>query len=284
MPGEQREQRIRAHRDFFARLITANAGVADNESLRSAFASTPREHFLGPGPWKILARSGYIDTPSDDPAFVYQDAAIALDSEAKINNGQPSLHALCFNALNISEGETITHIGAGTGYYTAVLATLTGPQGFVHAFEIEAKLAQRAAENLADTTQVTVYERSGSEGSLPNSDVVYVCAGATGPQNAWLDALRIRGRLLFPLTGANYAGGLLLIKRASAETYDAKFLSAAMFIGCAGARDAATEERLTEAFSRSDLKSVQSLQRNSPPDDTCWFAGDHWWLSRSPAL
>jgi hypothetical protein len=38
-----------------------------------------RETFAGPGPWSILTFSGtdYVQTPDDDPAFLYQDVLIA---------------------------------------------------------------------------------------------------------------------------------------------------------------------------------------------------------------
>ena len=284
MREEDATDRLQAHRDFFAALITSNAGVAEPGALQAAFASTPRERFLGNGPWKVLTSVGYIETPSDDPAFVYYDAAIAIEPRKGVNNGQPTLHALCLAALNVLPGESITHIGAGTGYYTAILSKLTGPKGSVYAFEIEPRLAKRAAENLAAAAHVTVFDRSGSEGQLPTSDIVYVSAGATGPQSAWLKALNVGGRLLFPLTPAKGAGGMLLIKRTPFEAYEASFLSGAMFIPCVGARDDHTAERLSHAFDRGDWKSVQSLRLNSPPDETCWFAGQDWWLSTAPAI
>lgn len=287
MRSDGREERAQAYREFFAKLVTGNAGLAERQdlkaacSLRAAFAAVERERFVGAGPWKILTRAGYVESPSDDPAFVYCDAAIALQPAAQINNGQPSLHALCLAALDIAAGETITHIGAGTGYYTAVLAQLTGREGDVHAYEIEAELAGRAQENLRGEAHVTVYQRSGTEGELPLSDVVYVSAGATSPQSVWLDALRPAGRLLFPLTGNKYIGGMLLLERGASEIFKAKFLTPAAFVGCAGARDERTAEGLTEAFARGDLSSVRSLRRNSAPDESCWFAGDGWWLSKA---
>ena len=70
-----------------------------------------------------------------------------------------------------------------------------------------------------------------------------------------------------------------LITHAAAESYEAKFLSPALFIGCAGARDEDTETRLAEFFNRGDTKNVQSLRRNSPLDETCCFAGHDWRLS-----
>jgi len=268
-------------RNFYASLITANSGAPDTDRLRRAFASTPRENFLGKGPWKVFTSAGYIETPSEDPAFLYQDILFVLQQKGSINNGQPSLHAACLAALNIQEGEEIVHIGAGTGYYTAILSKLTGPGGPVHAYEIEPALAERATRNLSDLPNVTVYSRSGSEGELPPCDVIYVNAGATAPLAGWLDALRPGGRLLFPLTGTQGGGCMLLVARtSSSDIFKAEFLRRVMFIGCAGARDEETAERLSEVFKlRDDLETVRSLRRNAPPDETCWFSGADWWLS-----
>ena len=275
--------RLEAHRLFFAQLITARGGLP-NERLISAFAATPRERFLGPGPWKVFTGAGYITTPSDDPAFLYQDVTVALSEAGKINNGQPVLHAVSLAALNPQNGEMAIHIGAGTGYYTAILAHLTGPQGKVFAFEIEPTLAERATANLSDLKQVVVNSRSGAEGPLPEGNVIYVSAGATAPLDVWVDALLPGGRLLFPLTpdgpaGTPGAGGMLLITRTAGDHYSARFLMPVMFIPCVGARDEETAKKLAEAFKRGDMNNVRSLRRNSSPDATCWCAGKGWWLS-----
>lgn len=272
------KDRLHSFRAFYASLVTAKAGVAD-QRLKAAFASTPRERFLGSGPWRVLTPVGYIQTPSADPAFLYQDITVALEDEGSINNGQPTLHALCIAALKIKEGETIVHIGAGTGYYTALLAKLAGPAGLVEAFEIELRLAERIVANLADLTNVMVRNCSGSDIRLPTCDAIYVNAGATSPLDTWLDALRRGGRLLFPLTPVEGNGAMLWIKRTPKDHFEARFLCPVMFIPCSGARDEALGQRLSEAFQHKDLKAVRSLRRNTPPDETCWFEGPGWWLS-----
>jgi protein-L-isoaspartate(D-aspartate) O-methyltransferase len=272
--------RLEAHRTFFANLITASVGLpAGHGGLAAAFAATPRERFCGSGPWKVFTAAGYIETPSDDPAFLYQDVTIALKGEKQINNGQPILHAASLAALKPQEGETAVHVGAGTGYYTAVLARLVGPSGSVFAYEIEDDLAELAKSNLSDLPHVTVHPRSGTEGPLPECDVLYVSAGATAPVDIWLDALHPGGRLLFPLTPAQGAGGMLLVTRKSADRFDARFVTRALFIPCAGARDDETAQKLTAAFLRPDWAAVHSLRRDSTPDETCWCAGKGWWLS-----
>jgi len=282
--------RLESHRAFFADLVTANARAAKEDGrLRNAFASVPRERFVGPGPWKIFTGGGYIETPSADPAFLCQDVVVGLAPERKINNGQPALHAICLAALNVREGETTIHIGAGTGYYTALLAKLTGPTGSVAAYEIEQDLAQEAARNLANLPNVAAHHRSGTEGTLPECDAIYVNAGATAPLDIWVDALRLTGRLLFPLTPADGpggmpgAGGMLLITRASNDRYEARFVCPAMFIPCIGARDEETAAKLAKAFARGDSRNVRSLRRNTTPDESCWCAGKGWWLSTAAA-
>jgi protein-L-isoaspartate(D-aspartate) O-methyltransferase len=281
--------RLQPFRTLYANLTVARVGITDpNSRLRAAFASTPRERFVGPGPWRIFTPVGYVETVSDDPAMLYQDAVVALKNDSNINNGQPTLHAACLEALKIKDGETIIHVGAGTGYYTALLAQLTGAGGAVFAYELEADLAERARENLADLPNVSVYTRSGVEAPLPSCDIIYVSAGATEPMAVWLDALRPGGRLLFPLTSSKVGGGMLLVTRsvasdeASAKIYSARFLMQAMFIPCVGARDEDTAQKLSDAFQRGGIGEVRSLRRHSSPDETCWCAGNDWWLSSSP--
>jgi protein-L-isoaspartate(D-aspartate) O-methyltransferase len=276
---------LEAHRIFFAELITAIAGVPHSR-LTSAFASTPREWYLGPGPWKVFNGRGYTQTPSADPTLLYQDIVVALEAERGLNNGQPSLHAHCLAALDVREGESVVHIGAGAGYYTAVLAALTSVAGKVFAYEIGADLARRATANLAHLSQVTVIPRSGAEGSLPESDAIYVSAGATAPLDPWLDALHPAGRLLFPLTpndseGKLGAGNMLLVTRVAEERFDARFVSPVMIFPCLGGRDEEAAKNLAEAFRRGRVSKVRSLQRKTPPDESCWCSGDGWWLSTS---
>jgi protein-L-isoaspartate(D-aspartate) O-methyltransferase len=272
--------RVEEHRNFFARMITANAGIPPGSALEAAFASIPRERFLPPGPWKVYApRAGYIETPSDDPAFLYQDVVVSLGTDGPLNNGQPTLHAVSIAALGIEKGNRIVHVGAGSGYYTALLAELTGENGSVEAYEVEPSLAQQAARNLAEYRQVAVHHRSGSEAPLPECDVIYVSAGATEPLSVWLDALRPKGRLLFPLTPAEGVGAMLLVTRRLDGRFDARFVVQAMFVPCAGARDEATAQKLTEAFRGFGWTQVKSLHRGDLPREDSWFSAPGWSLS-----
>lgn len=278
-------ERLEAHRRFFAELITASSGMPKGDGrLAEAFATTLREKYVGPGPWKIFTASGYIETPTDDRAFLYQDVVVALAAERRINNGQPVLHAICLAALNVNASESVVHIGAGTGYYTAVLARLAGKNGHVTAYEIERDLSERAASNLNEFSNVEVKRESGAAGSLPECDAIYVNAGATAPPDNWLNALRVNGRLLFPLTPADGPGGMpgagamLLVTRLQTG-FAARFVCPAAFVPCTGARDEETAAKLSAAFKKRNWRDVRSLRRDSQPDESSWCAGNGWWLS-----
>ncbi len=272
-------------RTFFARYVAAQ-GRARDPRIEQAFAAVERERFAGPGPWSVnVPGIGYVRTPDDDPAFLYQDTLVALDAGRGINIGQPSAHACWLDALAPREGETVIQVGAGTGYYTTLLAHLVGPEGRVHAYEIDQDFAARAARNLAHLPSVVVHARSGIADHLPKADAVYVNAGITQPSWAWLDALKPGGRLLFPLHAEGAIGGMLLIgKPARGKLWPARFISSAAFISCVGSQNSETGRRLNAVFGNSRMEAVRSFRIDEAMDDTCWFAGDGWWLSTKAAV
>jgi protein-L-isoaspartate(D-aspartate) O-methyltransferase len=278
--GRNMEDRSEKLRWFFASLICA--GLRDPR-IEQAFVAVNRETFAGPGPWSIFAGKGYVMTPDDDPAFIYQDTLIALDRDRGINIGMPSAHGVWLDALALKPGETVLQVGVGTGYYTAIIAHLVGAGGRVHGYEIDADLAARAGENLKNLPHVDVRPRSGIADNLPKVDAIYVCAGISQPSWTWLDALRPGGRLLFPLQPEDGLGGMLLMQRPEfGLSWPAKFVSRARFIGCVGPQASHASNRLKEAFA-SHWDRVRSFRIDDARDDTCWFAGDDWWLSTATA-
>jgi protein-L-isoaspartate(D-aspartate) O-methyltransferase len=267
-----------AHRRFYARFVAAQGEVVDARIIE-AFATTRREKFAGPAPWHIRVSNGYLITETDDSSILYQDILIGLAPDRWINNGQPSLHARCLGAAAPKAGDTVVHVGAGTGYYTAILASLVGQDGKVHAYEIESDLISRATANLADIPTVTVHPQSALEAQLPSADVIYVCAGATHVPAVWLDALAPGGRLVLPLTPNERMGCMLLVTRLAEAVYAARIFSTAAFIHCIGARDDEQSRALAAALDTRSTKEVRSLQRGVEPDDTAWCIGSGWWLS-----
>jgi protein-L-isoaspartate(D-aspartate) O-methyltransferase len=267
---------IAKRRRAYAAEVTRGAG---DPRIEAAFAAVPREDFAGPPPWRIGSGGLFGPTTADDPARLYEDVVVAIDAKRGINNGQPSLHAQSIDALGLKTGDTVVQIGAGAGYYTAILACLVGPEGRVFAYEIEPDIAERARMNLAGYAQVEVRARPGIE-DLPEADAIYVNAAATHPLSAWLDALKVGGRLVFPLQTANSTGAMLLVTRPErGDVWPARFLSAVVFIACEGAQDPAIGQRLDEAFRRGGSRRVRSLRFGGAPSRSDWLRADGWALS-----
>jgi len=227
----------------------------------------------------VRAGESYLSTVLDDPRLLYQDILVALDATRGINNGQPTLHAECLLACAPRPGETVIHVGAGTGYYTAILADLVGSDGRVIAFEIQSDIASRASNNLRHLQNVSLSVDSAAAGHLPKCDLIYVNAGATHPVPEWLDALNVGGRLIFPLTPDDGFGCILLVTRHADGVYAATAVTRAAFIPCIGARDKAASAALAAALQTQSLDSIRSLHRNDFPDSSAWCVVKGWWLS-----
>ncbi len=99
-------------RRAYAHQVVATAATT-NPRIEAAFATVPREKFLGPPPWQIAnIGGGYRPLPSSDVVLAYQDVLFALLTDKGINNGSPSLHARLLAELDVQIGDRIAHIGA----------------------------------------------------------------------------------------------------------------------------------------------------------------------------
>lgn len=280
-------------RRAYAKQILALSGIADDPMLEEAFAAVPRERFLGAPPWLMSrATRGYESVASHDPVVLYQDALFALASGQGVNNGSPSLHARCLHALSLHEGERVAHIGAGTGYYTALLAHLVGAKGHVLAVEFDPGLAERARSNLAEHSNVTVVQGDGAEWPREDVDAVYVNFAAGRPAEAWIDRLRPDGRLIFPLgvprpkpspgggTHSLYGAGLCVTRKRAGLAV--QWLGHVSFVCAEGRLSQPGEDRqaLQAAFEGGGMEFVRSLVwRESAPPGRCCFTGSGWALS-----
>lgn len=273
---------LQAARRWFAEELRFAANLR-TPAVVEAFAAVPREHFVGPGPWRIRSRMGsteYWTTEDADPRRVYHDVLIALDESRGLNNGQPSLWASLLDHLSISPGEHVLHLGCGTGYYSAILAELVGRQGVVTAVEIDEMLAERALSALGPWRQVSVITADGAHYSPGQVDAIVASAGATHPLMVWLDSLRPGGRLLLPLTAEGRSGVMLLVTRHDADVFAARLICRVGFIEFTGVRDPEAQRWLERALGRGSVDAVRSLRRDMHgADETCWLHAEGWCLS-----
>jgi protein-L-isoaspartate(D-aspartate) O-methyltransferase len=281
-------------RRAYARQVLAASGLVC-ERIADAFAAIRREDFLGPGPWPILRwGKGYVLTPGDDPVYLYADVLVGIDPGRDLNNGQPSFHFLLLAHLDPQPGHHVVHIGAGTGYYSAILAQLVGPGGRVTAIEYDAGLAARADANLKGLPWVSVVHGDGGIAPFDPADAIYVNAGATHPLAHWLDRLRDGAGLILPLTAhqtrsafnpatVRRRGAVFLVRRRG-DRYAARWISPVAIYPCEGARDQAAATALASALKQGGVESVRSLRRGDRPrSERDWLRGDGWALSYDDA-
>lgn len=271
-------------RRAFAESLRSSADLR-SQALVDAFATVPRERFLGEGPWLVRGprdAAGPRRTLSADTRLVYEDASIAIDPARDLYNGQPAVVARWLESLDVRRGDRVLHIGCATGYYTAVLAELVGPEGRVRGVEIDAGLAARAREALAPWPQAQVSRGNGLEPPGLDVDVTLVHAGCTHVAGVWLDHAAPGARLLVPLActipgmPATLAKGVVvrLDREGDGNDWRASAGGMLMIYAMADARDDEMNRRLGRALLAGTAGSVTRLRRDPHEEaDACWLHG-----------
>ena len=288
---------LNLRRRFFAEELEAVCKLRSSR-LVDAFATVPREQFLRPGPWTVLAESDFMSgmriqtrtTPDEEPGRVYHNIAVAIDPSRQLFNGQPGTLAVWIDALGLVAGARVLHVGCGLGYYTAVMAQGVGPTGRVVAFEVDETLATEARQNLASMPWVAVRHADASERFGDGAfDAILVNAGVTHPLDTWLDALATGGRMILPLTatmaamGSNIGKGFVLVltKQDQAEL-SARVLTVVVVYSAERLRDDAMNERLGKAMMGGPMHwlTIKRLRRDAhEPSLSCRFHADRFCLT-----
>ena len=271
-------------RRFFAEEVQACAGLR-TPALVDAFATVERERFLRPGPW-LMRGEGDVggpprETPDADPRHVYHNVVLAIEPARQLFNGQPSTIGIWIDALGLAPGARVLHVGAGLGYYTAIIAHIVGPRGRVLAIEVDEALASEARSNLGSLGWVDVRHGNATKRFGESFDAIVINAGATHPQDAWLDALAPAGRLVLPLTvtmppGAPLGKGfvVLVTNDGGGSEMSARVLTLVMIYSGVGIRDESMTERLGKAFMRGPVPGITRLRRDAhEPSPACWLHG-----------
>jgi protein-L-isoaspartate(D-aspartate) O-methyltransferase len=108
----------------------------------------------------------------------------------------PVMEGKVLQAVQVRKDDQVLEIGAGSGYFAALLAACAAS---VRTLEIEPELAKLAAANLdrAGVANVVVEEGDGAQGWSKNApyDVIVVSGGLPMLPQALLDQLKVGGRL-----------------------------------------------------------------------------------------
>jgi protein-L-isoaspartate(D-aspartate) O-methyltransferase len=165
------------------------------DRIAEAFSAAPRRLFLPRGArWRAA---------SDAPILIGHGQT----------NSQPRTVAAMLRLLDVRPGDRVLDVGSGSGWTTALLAHLTGPDGEVLGVEIEPDLVAFGAANLAlagvPWARITAADPEvlGRPEGAPY-DRILVSAMARELPAELVEQLGAAGRLVVPV-----AGVMLLVER-----------------------------------------------------------------------
>ena len=143
-----------------------------------------------------VPRAGFVPPELADRA--YEDGPLPIP-HGQVTT-QPSLSAKMVEALGLTGSERVLEVGAGYGFQTALLASLSG---FVWSVERFSDVAGAARDNLArhGVKNVEVVEGDGTKGLLEHApyDAILVSAAFTRVPPPLVEQLAPRGRLVQPI-------------------------------------------------------------------------------------
>ncbi len=246
-------------------------GRISSPRLLDAFAKVSREHFAGPGPWRVRASEGreYQSTPDANPVHLYDDLLVAIDESRRLHTGLPSLWANLFEILDIKDGERIVQIGCGLGYFSAILSELAGPDGEVLAIDCEKELVARARSNLRGYKNVRTLCTDACRKIGEPADVIVVHAGFTHPHPLWLQSLRLDGRLLVPLTKHNREGTVVKITR-KVDGFHAEAVRRVEIFPCKGRGETELDDQVADWWEKASVLApvhFRGLEQGLPSDN-----------------
>lgn len=169
--------------------------AAEHDDIARAMRAVPRRDFL----------------PRSQRPLAGQDQPLPIGRGQ--TSSQPSTVAAMLRLLRVPLGARVLDVGAGSGWTTALLAYLTGPQGWVLGVERDSRLADWGAANVARTGMGWATLRHTEPGVLGQPqengwDRILVSASASALPRTLVEQVGIGGRMVIPVRTT-----LLLIER-----------------------------------------------------------------------
>ena len=158
------------------------------DAVEAAFEAQPRTGFL---PRLARSRAGH-----DGPIQIGRGQT----------NSQPRTVEDMLRLLDVRPGQRVLDVGSGSGWTTALLAHLTGPDGEVVGVELEPSLVAFGSGNLARTRQPWATIRQATQGVLgwparAPYDRVLVSAEPTTLPDDLVAQLADDGVMVIPVAG-----------------------------------------------------------------------------------
>lgn len=172
-------------------------------SIDDAFLAVPRIDFL----------------PVEKKPYHAVDAPLVIGFGQ--TSSQPSTVKTMLQWLDPQEGDCVLDVGSGSGWTTALIAHLVGPDGIVFAVEKIPQLVQFGENNCKQLRITNVrFFQAGATHGLPEHgpfDRILVSAAARNVPTILLHQLTIGGRLVIPVKTS-----IVVIDRITIDSYDAQ--------------------------------------------------------------
>jgi protein-L-isoaspartate(D-aspartate) O-methyltransferase len=167
--------------------------------LREVFDAIHREDFL----------------PANQRGQAGQDRALHIGHQQ--TNSQPTTVRNMLELLDVRPGQRVLDVGCGSGWTTALLGALVGPEGEVHGVELVPELVEVGRRNLerypmawTDIAQADP-ERLGLPDKAPFDAILVSAEAATLPVTL-VEQLLVGGVMVVPV-----AGQMTEVRRTSGE-------------------------------------------------------------------
>jgi protein-L-isoaspartate(D-aspartate) O-methyltransferase len=165
---------------------------------------------------KTIPRHLFVDEALMDQA--YQDSPLPIGQNQTIS--QPYIVALMTAAMQLKGKEKVLEIGTGSGYQTAILASLADQVFSIERLAVLANTARRRLDQL-NIYNVAIRVGDGTYGWKEEApfDAIIVTAGAPDIPKTYISQLSVGGRLVIPI-GDRYYQTLFRLKRLSDDLED----------------------------------------------------------------
>ncbi len=179
--------------------------------------------------FRKVKRSDFVTEQMKDQSHV--NAPLPLEYGQTIS--QPLTVAFMLELLQPKTGDKILDVGSGSGWQTALLAELVGPEGKVIAIERVPDLKRFGEANVKTYgyTNVEFITGDGTKGykkNAPYDKIIVAAAAEIGIPDVLLQQLAIGGRLVIPV--GKYEQEMVQVDKKSETDYQEKKFPGFQFV------------------------------------------------------